>query len=249
MIDAVTMTAASMSDDMQRLATISHNLANATTPGFKRDIALYGRFARMLQEADIAQAAGTAVSGAGEASSKIDQQDGSLRFTGNAFDLALEGSGFFELAGAEGPLYSRQGDFHLDARGRLVNANGLPVMGTGGEIYMLGGDTKVERDGRIFEDGKQIAQLKIVDFEQPDALLKAGNGLYAAMAGQAPKEDTAGSDRFAQLRPSHLENSNVVPVSEMVRLIETIRHFESQQKVIQGYDEMLERVIRSLGEV
>ncbi len=180
--------------------------------------------------------------------SKIDQQGGALRFTGNPFDLALEGPGFFELAGAEGPLYTRQGDFHLDARGRLVNAGGIPVMGTAGEIFLLGGEAKVERDGRIFENGKQVAQLRMVDFEQPDALLKAGNGLYAALAAQAPK-DAAASDRQPQLRQAHLENSNVVSVSEMVLLIETIRHFESQQKVILGYDEMLERAIRTLGDV
>jgi flagellar basal-body rod protein FlgG len=159
----------------------------------------------------------------------------------------LEGPGFFELAGAEGPLYTRQGDFHLDARGRLVNAGGMAVMGTGGEIFLLGGEHKIERDGRIFEDGKQVAQLRIVDLHQPDALLKAGNGLYAAPAGGPPAQIAA--DAQTQVRQGHLENSNVQSVSEMVRLIETLRHFESQQKVIQGYDEMLERAIRSLGEV
>src|SRR5690242_14082428 len=155
MHDAIAMTAASMSQDMLRLATISHNLANATTPGFKRDIALNGRFARTLDELDLAS---TGALRSGDPLSRMDQQGGSLRMTGNAFDLALEGPGFFELQGAEGPVYTRQGDFHLDARGRLVNATGIPVMGTGGEIFLLGGEHKIERDGRIFEDGKQVAQ-------------------------------------------------------------------------------------------
>jgi len=245
MHDAVAMTAASMSDDMLRLATISHNLANATTPGFKRDIALNGRFARTMEALD---STATRALGGGDAASRIDQQSGSLRSTGNPFDLALEGPGFFELQGDEGPVYTRQGDFHLDARGRLVNATGVPVMGTSGEIFLLGGEHKIERDGGIFEDGKQVARLRIAQFQQPDALLKAGNGMYAALAGQAPK-DAAESDANTQVRQAYLENSNVVPVSEMVLLIDTIRHFESQQKVIQGYDEMLERAIRSIGDV
>ena len=160
MPDAVAMTAVSMSEDMLRLATISHNLANATTPGFKRDIALNGRFARTMEALD---SAATRALGAGDAPSRIDQQSGSLRLTGNPFDLALEGPGFFELQGDKGPVYTRQGDFHLDARGRLVNATGVPVMGTGGEIFLLGGEHKIERDGRIFEDGKQVARLRIAD--------------------------------------------------------------------------------------
>ena len=245
MNDAVAVSAISMSDDMLRLATISHNLANVTTPGFKRDIALNGRFAHTLAELDPAH---TQVPGASEPLSKIDHQNGSLRFTGNPFDVALEGPGFFELAGAEGQFYTRQGDFHLDAGGRLVNASGVPVVGTAGEIFLLGREHRIERDGRIFDDGKQVAQLRIVDFAQPEALLKAGNGLYAAVSSLTPKVAAEG-DAPTQVRQAHLENSNVVPVSEMVRLIETIRHFESQQKVIQGYDEMLERAIRSLGEV
>jgi flagellar basal-body rod protein FlgG len=248
MIDAVAMTAGSMSNDMQRLATISHNLANATTPGFKRDIALHGRFALTLEELDPAGTPSIDAARTDDVLSKIDQAAGALRFTGNPFDLALEGPGYFEVAGAEGPLYTRQGDFHLDARGRLVNAGGMPVMGTAGEIYLLGGETKIERDGRILENGRQVAQLRIVDFEQPDALLKAGNGLYAALSAQGPK-DVAALERQSQLRQAHLESSNVVSVSEMVLLIETIRHFESQQKLIVGYDELLERVIRTLGEV
>jgi flagellar basal-body rod protein FlgG len=245
MNDAVAMTAVSMSDDMQRLATISHNLANATTPGFKRDIALTGRFAHTLDALD---AGSTRALNANDPRSTIDQQNGSLRYTGNPLDVALEGPGFFELSAAEGPLYTRQGDFHLDANGRLVNAGGIPVMGTSGEIFLLSGEHKIERNGRIFEDGKQIAQLKIVQFNRPDGLLKAGNGQYAAAAGDAPTDARSGDTR-TRVRQGHLENSNVSSVNEMVRLIETIRHFESQQKVIQGYDEMLERVIRSLGEV
>jgi flagellar basal-body rod protein FlgF len=245
MNDAVAMTAISMSDDMQRLATISHNLANATTPGFKRDIALTGRFAHTL---DALASRSVPAMNPGDPNSTIDQQNGSLRFTNNAFDVALEGPGFFELSGAEGPLYTRQGDFHLDGQGRLVNASGVAVMGTGGEIFLAGGEHKIERDGRIFEDGKQIAQLRVVQFSRPDGLLKAGNGQYAAAAGEAPTDAGTG-DTKTHVRQGHLENSNVSSVNEMVRLIETIRHFESQQKVIQGYDEMLERVIRSLGDV
>lgn len=247
MSDAFAIAALSMTDDMQRMATISHNLANVTTPGFKREVALDGRFAHLLQGVDpalAAQLAGTAL----DSNRRIDSQPGSVRFTGNPLDLALESTGYFELAGAEGPVYTRQGDFHLDARGRLVNANGLAVMGASGEIVLQTSDPKIERDGRIFENGRLVAQLRIVDFENPDALLKAGNGLYVTRGEQLPKEASETLKR-TQVRQAFLENSNVVAASEMVRMIETMRHFESQQKVIQGYDEMLEKVLRSVGDV
>lgn len=234
MIDAVTVAAASMSDDMLRLSAISHNLANVTTPGFKRDVVVaQNGFDRALGLMPLAPGNSHIVS---------DHRHASLRATGNALDVALEGDGFFELLGPTGPLFTRQGDFRLDTVGRLVSSTGLAVQGSAGEILLTSSQPRIERDGRIYDGDKPLGQLRVVDFDDPRTLLKVGSGLYATADG-SPVEKAE-----ARVRQGHLENSNVTSTNEMVGLIETMRHFESNQKIIQSYDEMLERAIRTLGD-
>lgn len=237
MSDALTIAAGSMSHDMQRLATISHNLTNATTTGYKRAVLLGTPFEALLHARD----SGNAGAPLPLAAPVLDFRPGSLRATGHALDLALEGAGFFELAAPDGPVYTRQGEFRRDASGRLVNAAGWPVMGSGGEIVLDGMQPRIERDGRVFEGDKLVGQLKIVDFADPQGLRAVGGAAFVATA------DNPALTREGRVRQGQLENANVFTAHEMVRLIETLRHFESNQRLIQGYDEQQERVIRSLG--
>ena len=117
-------------------------------------------------------------------------------------------------------------------------------MGVGGEIGLTSEAVSVDADGKIFDRDVQVAQLRIVRFSNLAQLQYAGTGLYVAPTGAAGEPNAAGQ----RVRQGYLENSNVQSASEMVRLIETLRHFEANQKVIQGYDQMLERAIRALGE-
>lgn len=244
MRDALSIAAASMSNDMQRVATLSNNLANATTPAFKRELAVSAGFGGLLA-APVGVEGGTPLrAGEGLLPSRTvtDHAPGALRATGNPLDVALEGAGFFEVMSPQGARYTRQGSFQLDAAGRLVNGDALPVMGIGGEITLSSTQPRIERDGRIF-DGDQLAgQLRVVRFDDPRQLEKAGAGLYAT------RSENSGEAVSGRLRQGHLESSNVVTTHEMVRLIETMRHFEANQKVIHSYDEMLDRAIRALGE-
>jgi flagellar basal body rod protein FlgG len=220
------------------MATISHNLANATTPGFKKDISVSRSFVDYLQAygatgqvaVPVANVASTTV---------VDHKGGSLRYTGGALDVALEGEGFFELQGDQGPVYTRTGSFQVDANGRLVSAGGLPVSP---EITLAGTQPRIDQQGRVYDDDKPVGQLRVIAFDRPRALLKAGGGIFLA--------PDSGSGRVADthVRQGYLENSNVVSTNEMVGVIDTMRHFEANQKLIQGYDEMLDRVIHTLGE-
>ena len=94
----------------------------------------------------------------------------------------------------------------------------------------------------MFDDDRPAGQLRVIQFDQQGALKKVGDGLFIA------PNASAGRPSESRVRQGYLENSNVVSVSEMVGIIETMRHFEANQKLIQGYDEMLERAIRTLGE-
>lgn len=184
-----------------------------------------------------------------------DTRPGSIRVTGQRLDLALAGDGFFEVETEAGPAYTRQGSFRVDARGRLVTAQGHPVMGRNGDIYLTTQTPVIDAAGRITEPdattgpsaadpGAPIAQLRIVRFENPRVLERLGDGLVAAGPGMAVAQDGE-----AQIRQGALENANVSSMHEMVQLMETLRHFESMQKVAQGYDEMIGQAIRRLGEL
>jgi flagellar basal-body rod protein FlgG len=230
MADALGIAARIMADDLFRLNVISQNLANANTTGYKKELVAARPFVDYL-EANLAVSLPALTS-------VVDTRQGALNQTGAALDLAIEGAGFFELAGNDGPLYTRQGSFRLDGRGRLVTAAGVPVMGAGGEITLGGTQPSIDRQGRIFEGERQLGQLKIVRFADPSRLVPLGAGLYRAeAAGESSAEPF-------QVRQGLLESSNVATLPEMVRLIELTRRFEAASRLAQGYDGMLGAAIR-----
>ena len=239
MIDALSLAASSMSNDVSRLATIGQNLANATTPAYKREISLATPFMQAMESAERYDAAGL---GTGP-TSVVDHRAGTLRFTGTPLDFALEGEGFFEVQTESGVAYTRQGDFQLDAMGRLVTQAGHVVQGVGGPLHLPSANATVDREGRVFDGEKPVGQLKLVRFADPGRLVRLGNGLF--QSAESPAEPLDASTR---VRQGHLEASNVNTAAEMVKLVETMRHFEATQKVVQGVDEMMERALRKLGE-
>jgi flagellar basal-body rod protein FlgF len=236
MSDGLSIAALGMAADVQRFNAISQNLANAMTPGYKRALPAGASFANVLLNQGLLAApvpAFTAVP---------DMKPATLRFTGNPLDVALESEGYFELQHEGRSIYTRQGNFALDAAGRLVTQGGLQVSGSGGEIRPASAQVVIDRQGNLLENGKPVAQLKLVRFENPALLQPIGNGQF--LQGSAVID----SSRTPQVRQAHLEASNVNSAAEMVRLIETLRHFEAGQKAIQMIDAMNERAISRLGE-
>lgn len=256
MSDILTIALVSLHQDMGKIDRIAQNLANTGTPGYKREVAAARPFAQTVEELSAAPApTGAADAGTGTVQVRVDPAPGTLRVTGQPLDLALEGEGYFEVATAEGPAYTRQGDFQVDATGRLVTADGHAVMGTSGEITLRTRAPVIDVTGRITEPesvvgatalppGTPAAQLKIIRFEKGTALRHLGNGLLA-LAG-APQPAGAGE---VSIRQGALENSNVKSMQEMVQLMQTVRHFESVHRIVQGYDEILTTSIRKLGEL
>lgn len=226
--------------DMARMDHIAMNLTNAQTPGYKREVVSVMPFAARIDGGASPAAVGV----------QTDHRPGALQATGRVFDLALTGPGWFEVLTPQGPAYTRQGDFRLDARGRLVTQQGLPVMGSGGEIQLVQGTATIDGAGRVFDgaaSGKTnatpTAQLRIVQLDPHAALERAGDGLVRT-AGD-PVQAVEGS---VEVKQGFLERSNVSHMQEMVRLMETVRHMESLQKVAVSYDELLAGSIRRLGE-
>lgn len=232
---------------MQRLGVIAQNIANATTSGFKKEILVSRNFADYLGVEGKASPGGQALVPASlpEVAGVTDFSQGTQRYSGNPLDVAIEGDGFFELRDDQGVKYTRQGAFQLDATGLLVNQTGMPVMGTAGEIRLTTAQPSIDNMGRIFEAGKQVAELKVVNITNPQTLVNQGAGLFASSDQTQTSALTEGG---ARVREGFLEASNVVTMHEMVRMIETMRHFEASQKLIQAYDGMLDKAITKLGE-
>jgi flagellar basal-body rod protein FlgG len=233
----------SIQADVARVERVAMNIANAQTPGYKREVVAAAAFGTQLAAA------------ADAVSVHTDHRPGSLKATGQALDLALAGPGWFEVATPEGSAYTRDGHFRLDAQGRIVTQHGLPVLGEAGEIVLLQGNPVIDVAGRVFEAqpaGSQaasrrasapVAQLKVVQFDAAAPLRRLGDGLVLPAGEPATVKEGA-----LQVRQGFLENSNVSHLHEMVQLLQTVRHVESLQKVALGYDEMLGATIRKLGE-
>jgi len=237
-MDAVlALSLSSMRSDTTRLEQISMNMSNMLTPGYKSSMTQVRPFGGLVQ---------TGIAAGSVTVEHIPElQPGALQATGQSLDLALAGDGFFEVATAHGPAFTRQGNLHLDARSRLVTARGDAVMGQGGEITLGSGTVVVDAAGNITDQasGRQLGRLRIVRFDpavRPQAL---GDGLWAQAPGM---REVADAER--DVRQGYLERSNVNSMQEMVRLMQTMRHFESVQRVVQGYDDMLGTAIRKLGE-
>jgi len=240
----------SMQGDMARLEQVAMNLANTMTPGYKRSVTMQSpvgaSFATQFGAIG-ASTEGTPTIAATRLDSSSDSRTGTLKFTGQPFDMALAGKGFFEVTTANGPAYTRNGTFHLDAHGRLVTDKGDAVAGVGGDITPGMSTPVIDSSGGVrtsaAADAPLQAQIKVVEFENTASMTRIGDGLFAPGAGMKQLTGEA-----VQLRQGYLENSNVNSAREMTQLVVSMRHFETMQKVVQGYDDMLGNAIRKLGE-
>jgi flagellar basal-body rod protein FlgF len=216
----------------KRLESIATNLANVSVHGYKRRGTATESFDRAL--------AGS-VERHVRTRTRIDYAQGALESTGEPFDLALAGAGFFALETPQGEAYTRGGRFHLDAAGTLQTQEGFPVAweGARGTIDPQGEEVRVDPDGQVWQGSVQAGRLRLVDFAQPARLQPDRMGYLHASADAAPRA------REGEVRQGHLERSNVSALDEMVALISTQRSYESAAKLMssieQGYRRLTSR--------
>jgi len=224
---------AALQGDMARMNSISSNLANALTPGYQRQVVVQQGVPFANRVDGLAR----------DLKVLNDSRAGTLKPTQQPLDIALASSGFFEADTPEGPAYTRAGSLQVDARGRLTTAQGYPIQGKGGEIFVTTQTPQIDAAGVVTDAGRVVGQIKVVRFDNPERMTRLGNGLYQAGSGGA-----IAPDADIRIRQGFLENSNVSHVSEMVNMMQTLRHFESVQRATQAYDEMLGTAVRKLGE-
>lgn len=236
------VTLQAMHQDAARMERIASNLANVTTPGYRREILLQRPNTGLPADFASLVSTGGAVSLAESSNIAYDQRPGTLKPTGQPLDLALLGSGHLEVQTDQGAAFTRVGRFHLDNRGRVVNDQGHALLGDGGEIVLNSAAVSIDAQGNVVEGGRQVARVRVREFAPGAKLQSLGAGLYRI------EGTPLATERSTQLRQGHLENANVDSAHEMVGLTQTMRHFESLQRAAQGLDDMLGTAIRKLGE-
>lgn len=174
-----------------------------------------------------------------------DFTNGEFMETGGSLDMAIKGNGFFKIQGNEGEtLYTRNGSFSI-TEGYLTDLDGRRVLGNNGEIFLGNGMVDILGNGQVLVDGNPIDILDVVDINNKEFLRKQGDNLFY-MAENTVAEEVVFNGEVLQ---GYLEGSNMNSISGMVEMINLLREFEANQKVIRMQDEMLEKAANEIGRV
>lgn len=246
-----------MINEQNRMDTLTNNLANSATTGFKKEGATSQSFDSVLaykikdsSDPAIARYIGKANLGVKTGETYTDYSQGAFKVTGNTYDLALSGNGFFTVAftnkaGETSVKYTRDGSFTLNANGYLVTKDGDYVLNTSGNPIRLNPllNSKIDEFGTIYQNDRPVSRIQITDFTDYNYLEHYGENYYQPVEGATQKAADA------KVQEGYLETSNVQVVSEMVELISVTRAYESNQKLIQTIDDTLEVAVNRLGKL
>lgn len=237
---------------------ITSNLSNSNTVGFKQDNLAIRRFDDVLLEnydkvvggKNVRNEIGTLSLGSRVDSVNTDFTQGMIQDTGKPTDFAIDGKGFFTVQRNDGinngQYYTRDGHFHVNMRGILVNDSGDAVIGRNLATNQLEpinvGDGKLTSDvnGNISINDNKMYKLYTVDFNDYNSIKKIGDNLY---------QGNNAVENNAIIKQNSLEKSNVNVINEMTNMITTMRSFETNQKIIQSLDETLGKAVNEVGSV
>lgn len=261
MMQALWVSKTGLSAQNTRLTTISNNLANAATIGFKRDDAQFedllyqirtqpGALANQTNQIPSGLQLGTGVKVVGTTKQFT---QGALEVTQKPLDVAINGRGFFQILQADGTTaYTRNGQFQLNSDGQIVTAGGLQLQ-PAITVPQNSLTMSISKDGivEVLVQGnaqpQQVGQIQLADFINPTGLQAIGSNLYLETAASGtPQQSQPGTSGFGTTEQNTLETSNVDVVEEMVNMITTQRTYEMNSKVIKTADEMLQFITQTL---
>lgn len=222
---------------LKELQIVANNIANSATTGFRAEGVV---FAEMI-EAQETEGGSIAMTDARVR--YTDRIQGGFRETAGAFDLALQGDGYFQIITANGPRLTRNGAFSRSETNELVTYDGNQVLDAAGTPIFIPPDASqvlISQDGTVSADGRPIAQVGVFNVASEADLLRADGVFFESLDGVVPVEGTVVMQGF-------LEGSNVNPVAEITRLIEVQRSYEMGQKFLEKEDERIRGVVRTLG--
>ena len=252
-----------------KIDTIANNIANANTPGFKKDQQLFREYLTSYEKQPTTLEVpkvpasvesffplnGGDKSFVDKAGTSTSFAQGSLKLTGNPLDLAIEGDAFFEVLTPGGPRFTRNGHFTQNSEGVVVTKDGFPLLkkeeeGITLEERMLrippNGKLTFTAQGDIFSGGNNLGQLSMKTVTEKDALHKQGNSLFSIRENF---DNQVVDSKFYKIHQGAIEQSNVNVIKEMTDMISATRVFESAQKAIQAYDQMNQKLFNEVPRV
>lgn len=257
MMNSLFIAQTGMTAQQTALDVVSHNLANVSTTGFKRNRAdfqdlIYQNLRQVGGQTSDANQLPTGMHlglGVNVGSISREFRQGALQNTSNAFDLAINGDGFFQVEMPDGTTtYTRDGSFRIDRDGRMVTSNGYPLVGgvsknpnaVSATIGTNGVVNFYDRAGNAAGTGK----LDLASFINPAGLEPLGDNLLrqSNASGEPQTGDNTTGGAFGEIKQGFLESSNVNVVTELVNMIQTQRAYEINSKAITTSDQMLQKL-------
>jgi flagellar basal-body rod protein FlgF len=252
MIYGLYLSATGILANSYNIDTLSNNLANSESVGFKRDLTLFRERLTQQQESNHAQDWSDPVlekigGGLTVNPTVIDSQQGEMEETGNPLDVAIDGNGYIATSDDGGTHLTRDGRLMVNQNGQLVSANshGSRILDDKQKPIVLspGAATIIGLDGTVTQNGQKVAQIGLFDVPDKTLLTKKGAGMldYPDM-GQL----TTGTGQF---RSQTIEHSNVDPTTELAQLMQAQRQLEANANMIHYQDETLQQLVQSVGKI
>lgn len=235
----------------RKLDVTANNIANVNTVGYKAERLLSreqeftdtligslpqqnaGKTAQLQQQFE--QTPGVVSIG-----TSTDFSPGPVQQTGNPLNVAIgQKNSFFVVSTPQGDAYTRAGNFSINSEGSLVTPDGFAVQGDGGPLTLPPGAPSIAENGLVLVDGQEVGKLKLVEFANPETLLRSDGTRFTAGPGTTPTDSTS------DLIPASLEMPNVNMMSGMIELVNTQRAFEAYSKTVKTVDELNDRSIRN----
>ncbi|MCE9593694.1 MAG: flagellar hook basal-body protein [Planctomycetes bacterium] len=213
----------SMNSAERGLDSIASNLANLSVTGYKRQGTATQSFDVVMRNSVERQIG---------AHSTVDFSQGALVPTGNSYDLALNGPGFFAIETEGGERFTRNGRFRIDEAGTLLTLDGQPVAWDGGRgtIDVTIDEPQIDGEGVVWQGANRVGQLKLVDFADSSRLVADGASTYRTVGNAKPIA------RRGEVMQKTLESSNVSAIDEMVAMVAMQRNYESSTRVMTAID-------------
>ncbi|MTI80173.1 MAG: flagellar hook-basal body complex protein [Firmicutes bacterium] len=251
MFRGIYTTLSGMGVQQAKLNVTTNNLANVESKGYKREQVIAKSFQQVMigmqsPFTEGVKPVGASHMGTAVSQVNIDMHQGDLVKTDRYTDIAINGEGFFVMQvdseDGERESYSRDCSFYLDNDGYLVNSRGDKLLGESGPIEVGSEEFLVKQDGTVLVDNNEIDKIRLVEFEDTKYLEKEGEKYFSATDDAVIK-----SEMDSTVNQGFIEKSNVDVTTEMTKIIQVMRQYQAGQKIIQAYDQLLDKAVNQVG--